>query len=160
MTSVVRVTVLGLCLLLPARAFAQTFTPRALGQVAGKAHKLTDDTATSTSSVGLLSQADVSFDNKTMQVSLQAMDLFFSKNWRFYVRSTLPVPKETSEDGTSTAGQAAVIGDDVYAALFDPYGGVLNLSGGGFLNLKSLRTSGTGDDEHGVFLDARFGMKL
>jgi hypothetical protein len=140
--------------------YAQTLTPRRLGHVSGKVHKAAEDTQES--GVSVLSQADVSLDNDTTQVGLQAMDLFFNKDWRLYIRSTLPLPKAKSESATAStvpAGTSTIasLDDSSISALLDPYGGVLNVSTGAFFQLMPMVTD---DKEHGVFVDARLGMKL
>jgi hypothetical protein len=70
------------------------------------------------------------------------------------------VPKKESGDNANTPANqtaaASVPGDAALAALFDPYGGVLNLSTGGYAQLPFLNV----DEDHGLFVDARFGMKL
>ena len=141
----------------------QTLTPTVLGVVAGKREasegefrKLAENKSAQ-SGVALLSQADVTVDSETTEVGLQAMDLFFSKDWRLYVRSTLPIPegdKDTvASDTDSTLPSSAV------SALIDPYGGVLNLAAGA---LTKIRVSGESQDDpdHGLFVDARFGLKF
>ena len=178
------ITIVGV-LFAVSSAAAQTLTPRMLGQVSGKreatsgefekvAARDADTEATSDitagAGMGLLSQADVQVDGDTTQLGLQALDLFFDKNWRLYVRSTLPVPEEKKEetagsgvdeptDDTSSELSAAAI-----SALVDPYGGVLNLSTGAFLQIPSFLTprngGGQADADHGLFVDARFGLKL
>jgi len=147
------------------QSYAQTFTPRSLGQVAGKTNA--DEAPTSNSpGVGVLSQADVAVEKDTTQVGLQAMDLFFNKDWRLYIRSTVPVPTDKSSNttaGNASAASAAAAKDqlsnDAISSLLDPYGGVLNLSTGTFIQLPFLKPSPT-DEDHGLFVDARVGMKL
>jgi hypothetical protein len=154
-------------LLAASDAAAQTLTPRLLGQVSGKREetsgefrRMAQDPAND-SGLSLLSQADVAVESQTTQVGLQAMDLFFDKDWRLYVRSTLPVPD--GNDETAAAESATALNASTKSALVDPYGGVLNLSVGAFKHIPSVLTPRDGngvDPDHGIFLDARFGLKL
>jgi hypothetical protein len=154
--------VLSACALGQARSVvAQTLTPTSRGQVSGKAHKADhSDLSQSDKGVDLLQQADISVDNDTTQLGLQALTLFFTRDWRFYVRSTVPVPKENNADDAAPALPGAALSaptldDAAIAALLDPYGGILNLSAGVFPRLWSAA-----DADHGLFVDARVGMKL
>jgi hypothetical protein len=148
-----------LTLLFGGYSYAQTFTASSRGQVAGKANA---DEEPSASGVSLLSQADVAVDKSSTLVGLQAMDLFFNKDWRLYIRSTLPVPSEKSSDtapGGNPPASDGKLADHAIAALLDPYGGVLNLSTGAYTQLPFLKPSDT-DSDHGLFVDARVGLKL
>lgn len=167
------ILVFVVCVLAASSVQGQSLTPRMLGQVSGKREAEPDDFTravenkenksgvTSGAGVGLLSQADIAVDADTTQVGLQAMDLFFNKDWRLYVRSTLPVPEDKP---AGDPAPAATLTSSAISGLTDPYGGVLNLSTGAFLQIPSFLTPGhaTGkpDSDHGLFLDARFGLKL
>jgi hypothetical protein len=189
-----RITVAALAVLFAAgTAQAQSFTPRLLGQVAGKKEtkegdfkKIAQPTrgiaeaqetkkaeerteATAGAGLAILSQADVLVDNKDAQVGLQALDLFFNKDWRLYVRSTLPVPDDDtagsgdgSNDDSNTPAAVTKLTSSAIAALVDPYGGVLNLSTGSFHQIPIGRVPDgeERDPDHGLFVDARFGLKL
>src|SRR5262245_48488886 len=174
MRSVLTVVV---CVLAVGSLEAQSLTPRMLGQVSGKretnagdfttanASGVNDSGVTSGPGVGLLSQADIEVDDETTQVGLQAMDLFFNKDWRLYVRSTLPIPQEEAADEAVPGAESTPkLTSSAISSLTDPYGGVLNLSTGTFLQIPSFLTPGHGtaspDPDHGLFLDARFGLKL
>ena len=180
-----RIGAIATVLLLAAgTAQAQTFTPRMLGQVAGKEEAAKGDfkavavargsdekkgDVTAGAGLALLSQADMLVDDKGAQVGLQALDLFFDKDWRLYVRSTLPIPDagnagDESGGGTGspvTPSAATTLPASAISALVDPYGGVLNLSTGTFLQIPIGKPPTEGrDPDHGLFVDARFGLKL
>jgi hypothetical protein len=175
MQSIVRLATCSLLasLMSPGGIHAQTLTPRLLGQVSGKAEKEPNDfqkgadnaenkSGVSSSGVALLPQADVSVGNGTTQLGLQAVDLFFNKDWRLYVRSTLPIPKDKSSSTPAAAASepaTVALDDAAIAALLDPYGGVLNLSTGSYTQFPFLKPR-SDDVDHGLFLDARLGMKL
>jgi hypothetical protein len=138
----------------------------------------------------LLGQASVqaTTDGNT-QIALQAVDLWMSRKSRLYARLTLPVtkaPAEESVDQAQAAGTSAKLADGIVKQLVDPYGGVVNVSGGIFARLgkpgeRSVQDSaiatalagrGVSDEnevrrvlsrmqpDHGAFLDIRGGIKM
>lgn len=117
--------------------------------------------------VGLLTQADVTVENSAAQVGLQAVELFITGNERkgfakVYVRTTLPMAEDKPEAQAAGGadGEVAALTPAAVAGLLDPYGGILNLTGGYWRKLATGRDAKGEVDEDGLFLDARSGIKL
>lgn len=140
------------------------------------------EAAKSDKGITLLSQAGAeAVDSETTQIGLQALDLWMSRKSRFYARLTLPIKEkpaveEKSEDGADTTTEAPKLSDSIIKQLVDPFGGILNLSGGLFTRLGAPGPSAIETDadtltnneetkkklqpEHGLFLDVRGGFKF
>ncbi|MEZ5293879.1 MAG: hypothetical protein R2745_22540 [Vicinamibacterales bacterium] len=130
---------------------------------------------TSSAAASFLPFAGLSAGHSTPQVSAQLADLYFTNRWRLYLRSTFQAKKAdtVSEATTGTdddaaagtglsAGQAAAkVDDKVRNAMLDPFGGDLNLTAGYYAKVPTPGLEGDANDEqHGLFLDARGGLKL
>jgi hypothetical protein len=117
---------------------------------------------TDDSPMQLVPQVDLRATSESPEVGLQLLNLMFNDLTRLYIRFTLPIdsgdePAET-DAGASTPAALTALPDDAARALLDPYGGALNLSGGLFKRLPWV----TPDEDlaHGLFIDARAGLKL
>lgn len=116
--------------------------------------------------VGLLTQADVTVENNASQVGLQAVDLFINKAMRLYLRTTLPIAQsaagsQSAPGQTGGSSQVPKLSDAAVSGLLDPYGGVLNLTGGYWRQIAYGHDSqGHRLETDGLFLDTRFGLKL
>ena len=142
------------------------------------------ESAASGSGTDILSQVSLEdavsgSTGNSAQAKLDALDLFLSPDVRFYVRSTLPVSTSAS---TSATDVATTLGTAAAVAVQDPSGGVVNLSFGYFRQLvapkwpavivdpadnrtplldpNSNRPLEGIDNSHGLFFDARLGLKL
>lgn len=126
------------------------------------------DADTSTRAASFLPFAGLTGGRTTPQASAQLADLYFTHRWRLYMRSTFQAKKaETpaeAEDQTSdgdAADAAAKVDDKVRNAMLDPFGGDLNLMAGYYRKVPTPFLEGDANDaEHGLFFDARAGLKL
>jgi hypothetical protein len=85
--------------------------------------------------IALLTQASAeAVGTDGTQVGLQAIDLWLSRKARLYGRLTLPLKRDQQEEATGSADGKA-LSENVRRQLVDPYGGLLNLSGGLFARL-------------------------
>jgi hypothetical protein len=89
-----------------------------------------------------LTQGDVNASADGTKVGIQAADLWLSRFFRFYGRLTLPVTEQQESQGAGDKANAVTetpAPPAVTAAarqqLMDPFGGLLNLSGGLFMRL-------------------------
>jgi hypothetical protein len=142
----------------------------------------TAEAAGNAPSTGLLTQADITGGARAAQVGLQAGDFFITGNRgsgfaKIYFRTTVPFTQDATATGRSSATgspsgsgaepeTAATLNAATTLALLDPYGGLLNLSGGYWRQLgaaharKADGTTGERLDNEGLFLDGRVGLKM
>jgi hypothetical protein len=88
----------------------------------------------------LLSQASAQAEGgDNTQIALQAVDLWMSRKTRFYARLTLPVkaqPAEKTEESATPTETEKKPSDAIVKQLVDPFGGIVNVSGGYFGQLR------------------------
>ncbi len=134
-------------------------------------------------SSGLLTQADVTGGSTSPQLALQAGDFFITGTpktgfAKIYFRTTVPLTPDSAANtnasgASSSSGSGAAsastntLSSAATVALLDPYGGILNLSGGYWRQIaKAYGRTADGHktaeplDNEGLFLDSRFGFKM
>lgn len=143
--------------------------PFLLPQPPASAPTDSDEEAASTFAASFLPFAALTAGNTAPQASAQLADLFFTNRWRFHMRSTYqPKKAETKDEGEAAEGAeptaeelAKKVDDKVRNAMLDPFGGDLNLAFGHYSKVRTPFFEGNANDaEHGLFIDARAGMKL
>lgn len=177
-------------LLTPALASAQIIQSVSKGAVPGV--KQTDAAAAAVSSgatgTDLFPQGNLdAATDGGLKVGIEAADLYFNRNWRLYMRLTLPVSdKSGSTSAAATGPSALALTNTMIQQFTDPYGGVLNLSGGFFYRFGGAATESSSEfgqrlnralkgagaaalavsavtgqltNPHGLFLDVRGGLK-
>ncbi len=125
-------------------------------------------TPTSSDSIDGLTQVAVQATENDSTARLQALTLYLSptsNRMRFYVNSQLPIHGSdvTPKPAAGTGGTSKPAPSDyLKSQLQDEHGGLLNLSFGHYGKLagKTLGNLYAGDDNHGLLLDARYGIKL
>ena len=125
--------------------------------IAGEAQSPDD---TGDTGAEFLTQAALSAGSTTPEVALQAIDLFFSRHYRFYLRTTLPVTRSEERTDTAAESGSTQISDSLKSALLDEYGGLLYTAAGTYRKLFTGWRPYAEDENHGVFLDARAGAKF
>lgn len=127
-----------------------------------------------TKSLEFLGGAGFSAGTAVPEVTVRAVDVFFTNRWRLHVRTTVPIRTdddaaeasagdgEAGEDGEAEPEpSAADIDDSVKSALLNPTGGLLNVAAGYYRKLPAFVLTGAADDaSHGLFLDARAGVRF
>jgi hypothetical protein len=111
-----------------------------------------------------LTQVSVQASGDDATARVQAMTLFLSPKGdrlRFYVNSQLPLRTEDTSEAPAE-GEKPSPSDYLKSQLLDDHGGLINLSFGHYGKLKGgvLGSVYSGDDNHGLILDARSGVKL
>lgn len=126
-----------------------------------------------TKSFEFLGGAGVSTGTAVPEVTVQAVDVYFTNRWRLHVRTTVAVSsdddaaEQSAGEGDGDEGDAdpepsaADVDDAVKSALLNPTGGLLNVSAGYYRKLPTFILTGAADDaSHGLFFDARAGVRF
>ncbi len=129
--------------------------------------------ATTTSGTNWLPQADISFAGTSQgfgdgssQVNLEALDLFFSPNFRMYFSTALKFRGRTSgevlesPETPPTPGSELKLTEPVISSLIDPFGGLMNVTAGYYHGFWHPRVGGAVDSLHGLFADVRAGFRF
>jgi hypothetical protein len=179
-------------LLVPTLAEAQIIQSVQKPAVPGATEAATADAAATVGASGtaLFPQGNLeAAADGSLKIGIEAADLFLGHAWRLYMRLTLPVsqksPSGSAATTASTSTSSLVLTNTMVQQLTDPYGGVLNMSGGYFYRLggadngqnsafgsrmrKAIAASksqsvadatvATLVNPHGLFVDARIGLK-
>jgi hypothetical protein len=181
-------------LLVPTMAEAQIIQSVQKPAVPGATEAATADAAASVGASGttLLPQGNLeAAADGSLKVGIEAADLFLGHAWRLYMRLTLPVSQKSpsapaaTATATATTPASLALSNTMIQQLTDPYGGVLNMSGGYFYRvggpdngqnsafgsrMRNAITASKGQsaadatvatlvNPHGLFVDARVGLK-
>jgi len=111
-------------------------------------------------------QGGFNFGDDSGSVTLQAADLFLSRDFRFFLRSTVPIETDEEKEGEEAeeGGSEPSIDDAIKSALTDPYGGTFYATLGWLPRVIPWPFGGNAGDGtlkpwYGAFADVRAGIR-